>query len=203
MGNQATYFFTVAGMSSDLAFSLSMGNTAIQWVAVTAAFFTITVAGRRTLYLWGVGFSTTCLLISGIVAVASNSAASLWIQATCLILIYASYGLTVGPLTFTIVAEVSSVKLRTQTCAVARASYYAVAVGFGYISSYSLNPLAWNMKGKASWIWFATAVCVLVFTYFFVPETKDRSYRELDILYHRHVPARRFRTTKVEADEDE
>ncbi len=116
---------------------------------------------------------------------------------------FASYGLTIGPVTFTIVAEVSSIRLRTQTCAVARAGYYAAAVGSGYISAYSLNPLAWNLKGKAAFIWFATAIGVLIFSFCMVPETKDRSYRELDVLYHRGITARKFKTTEVAKDEDE
>ncbi|OCF33722.1 hypothetical protein I316_04434 [Kwoniella heveanensis BCC8398] len=203
VGNNATYFFTVAGMDPDNAFALSLGNTAIQWIAVTAAFWAITRIGRRTLYLWGVGFQATMLILIGIVSVASKSSTAFWIQATLLILVFASYGFTIGPVTFSIVAEVSSVKLRAQTCAMARAGYYAAAVGSNYISSYSLNPLAWDLKGKAAFIWFGTAIMVFVFTFFLVPETKDRSYRELDVLYHRGISPRKFKTTVVEKNEDE
>jgi SP family general alpha glucoside:H+ symporter-like MFS transporter len=200
---QATYFYTVAGMGSDKAFALGLGTAAIQWVAVVCAFWAVTQQGRRTLYLYGVGFQTVMLLLIGVVAAASKSSASFWVQATFLMLIFASYGLTVGPITFTIVAEVSSVKLRAQTCAIARASYYAMAVPMGYITSYSLNPTAWNLQGKSAFIWFATATGVFIFTYFMVPETKDRSFRELDVLYHRGVPARKFKSTVVDKDEDE
>jgi len=118
-------------------------------------------------------------------------------------LIFASYGATIGPITFTIVAEVSSVKLRTQTCAIARATYYLFAIPMGYITAYSLNPTAWNLQGKSAFIWFATAVGVFLFAYFMVPETKDRSFRELDVMYHRRVPPRKFRQTVVDKDEDE
>jgi SP family general alpha glucoside:H+ symporter-like MFS transporter len=203
IGNQATYFYTVAGMDSNKAFSLGLGTTAIQWVAVTCAFWAVSRIGRRRLYLAGVSFQMVMLLLIGIVAAASQSPASFWVQASFLILVYASYGLTVGPVTFTIVAEVSSVKLRAQTCAIARAGYYVIAVAMGYISSYSLNPLAWNLQGRSAFIWFGTSILVLVFVYFMVPETKDRSFRELDVLYHRGVPARKFKSTVVDKDEDE
>lgn len=200
---QATYFYTVAGMNADNAFTLGLGTTAVQFVAVICAFWAVTRVGRRTLYLRGVVFQTVLLLIIGIAAAASKSSASFWVQATFLMLIYASYGLTVGPITFTIVAEVSSIKLRAQTCAIARAAYYAIAVPMGYIASYSLNPLAWNLQGMSAFIWFGTALGVLVFVYFLVPETKDRTVRELDILWHRHVPARKFKETVIDKDEDE
>jgi SP family general alpha glucoside:H+ symporter-like MFS transporter len=78
-----------------------------------------------------------------------------------------------------------------------------MAVPMGYITSYSLNPTAWNLQGKSAFIWFATATGVFIFTYFMVPETKDRSFRELDVLYHRGVPARKFKSTVVDKDEDE
>ena len=203
IGNQATYFYTVAGMGSDKAFALGLGTAAIQWTAVVVAFWFVAKIGRRRLYLSGVAFQGTLLMLIGIAAVASKSAASFWVQATFLMLIFASYGATIGPITFTIVAEVSSVKLRTQTCAIARATYYLFAIPMGYITAYSLNPTAWNLQGKSAFIWFATAVGVFLFAYFMVPETKDRSFRELDVMYHRRVPPRKFRQTVVDKDEDE
>lgn len=203
IGNNATYFFTVAGMSPDKAFELSLGNTAIQWFAVVLAFWGSAYIGRRTLYLSGVCFQATMLLVIGIAASASDSSASFWVQATFLMLVFFSYGLTVGPITFSLVAEISSVKLRAQTCAIARASYYAVSVGMQYINSYALNPLAWNLKGQSAFIWLGTAIGVIIFTWFFVPETKDRSYRELEILYVRGVPPRHFKKTKVEYSDDQ
>jgi SP family general alpha glucoside:H+ symporter-like MFS transporter len=39
--------------------------------------------------------------------------------------------------------------------------------------------------------------------YFFVPEMKNRSYREIDILFKRHVPARKWKQTVVDIQDDE
>jgi SP family general alpha glucoside:H+ symporter-like MFS transporter len=141
------------------------------------------------------------LLLIAIVSVESQKPVSFWILAVLLILVFASYGLTIGPVTFSIVAEVTSIRLRAQPCAVARAGYYAAAVRSGYISADYLTPLAWGLKGKAAFISFATAIGVFVFSFFFVPETKDRSCRELDVLYHRGVHARQLRTTAKDEDE--
>ncbi|BEI82033.1 hypothetical protein CcaverHIS002_0211930 [Cutaneotrichosporon cavernicola] len=203
IGNMATYFYTVAGMGADKAFGLGLGTSGVQLAAVLVAFHLVTRVGRRRLYLSGVAFQTAMLLAIGIAAAASKSSTSFWIQATFLMLVYASYGLSVGPITFTIVAEVSSIKLRAQTCAIARAAYYAVAVPMGFVQSYSLNPLAWDLQGRSAFIWFGTAVGVLIFVYFMVPETKDRTVRELDILWHRRVPPRKFKTTVIDKDDDE
>ena len=37
-----------------------------------------------------------------------------------------------------------------------------------------------------------------IYLYFRLPETKGRTYAELDILFANHVPARKFAKTKVE-----
>lgn len=39
--------------------------------------------------------------------------------------------------------------------------------------------------------------------YFFIPEMKNRSYREIDILFKRKVPARQWTKTVVDIEADE
>jgi SP family general alpha glucoside:H+ symporter-like MFS transporter len=39
--------------------------------------------------------------------------------------------------------------------------------------------------------------------YFFLPEFKHRSYRELDILFNRRVPARQFKKTVIDVRDNE
>lgn len=41
-----------------------------------------------------------------------------------------------------------------------------------------------------------------MWAYFRLPEMKGRSFRELDILFERGVPARKFKDTEVEETED-
>ena len=38
----------------------------------------------------------------------------------------------------------------------------------------------------------------IVYTYFRVPEPQGRSFAELDLLFERHVPARKFASTDVD-----
>jgi SP family general alpha glucoside:H+ symporter-like MFS transporter len=39
--------------------------------------------------------------------------------------------------------------------------------------------------------------------YFFLPELKHRSYRESDILFHRKIPARKFKSTVIDLRDNE
>lgn len=66
-----------------------------------------------------------------------------------------------------------------------------------------LNPSAWDFAGKTAYLFCGTSIFVWVTTYFGLPEMKGRSYRELDILFHRKVSARKFATTQVDGGEEE
>ena len=61
-----------------------------------------------------------------------------------------------------------------------------------------LNPSAWNWEAKAGFFWAATTSLCLTWAYFRLPEAKGRTYAELDVLFERQVPARKFKDTTVD-----
>lgn len=62
-----------------------------------------------------------------------------------------------------------------------------------------MNPNAWNLKGYTGFVWGGCATIVFIWAYFRLPETKGRTFHELDILFAKQVPARQFATTDVNA----
>jgi hypothetical protein len=60
-----------------------------------------------------------------------------------------------------------------------------------------------NLGGKCGYVWAGTAFFCLALAYLYVPEMKGRSYREIDILFNRHVPARKWKGTVIDAQDDE
>jgi SP family general alpha glucoside:H+ symporter-like MFS transporter len=60
-----------------------------------------------------------------------------------------------------------------------------------------------HLAGKCGYVWGATGLFCLVVAYFFLPEMKGRSYREIDILFKRHVPARKWKKTEIDVHDDE
>lgn len=72
-----------------------------------------------------------------------------------------------------------------------------------YLASQMLNTTGWDMAGKCGYVWGSTALICWIVAYFFLPEFKDRSYRELDILFTREVPARRFKDTIIDLYDNE
>lgn len=71
-----------------------------------------------------------------------------------------------------------------------------------YLASRMLNPTGWNLAGKCGFVWGGTATVCFVAAYFGLPEFKGRSYRELDILFNRKVPARQFSKTIIDVKDN-
>jgi SP family general alpha glucoside:H+ symporter-like MFS transporter len=61
-----------------------------------------------------------------------------------------------------------------------------------------MNPQAWNLKGYTGFIWGGTCFGMFVWAYFRLPETWNRTYHELDILFAKRIPARQFASTIVD-----
>ena len=99
--------------------------------AVFFCWILVSYYGRRQLYLFGVGFNCLFLLATGIAASVPRTEVTTWLQAVFMILIYAQYGLTVGPITYAVIAETSSVRLRAKSVGLARNFYYIISVTTG------------------------------------------------------------------------
>lgn len=68
------------------------------------------------------------------------------------------------------------------------------------VVSYMLNPAELNLQGKSAFVWLGTCVFCWITAYFYLPECKGKTYRELDVLFHQRVPARQFARAKPALD---
>lgn len=185
-----------------MSFALGIIMSCLQIVGVVLCWVLGAYFGRRRLYLVGTATNAILALILGIVATVGHGQGASYGQAVLGICIVFIMGLILGPVSYTIIAETSSVRLRALTTGVGRAAYYIANVPTIYLSSQMLNPTGWNMSGKSGYVWCGTATIVFIISYFTLPEMKDRSYRELDVLFHRRVPSRKFSSTIVEAGDE-
>lgn len=83
----------------------------------------------------------------------------------------------------------------------ARVSYQVINIISQFLNTYMISPVEWNWSGKSGFFWGGTAFLVFVWSYFRLPEIKGRTYEELDILFIKKVPARKFAETHVDAYE--
>lgn len=57
---------------------------------------------------------------------------------------------------------------------------------------YFINPDQLNWGGKIMFLFVAAEVVILGLLFFVQPETKNKTYREIDILYASKIPPRKF-----------
>ncbi|KJR86045.1 MFS transporter, SP family, general alpha glucoside:H+ symporter [Sporothrix schenckii 1099-18] len=197
-----TYFFENAGLSPDDAYKLNLGTTSIAFVGTILSWWLIAYIGRRSIYLGGQVITLVLLLLIGIVSVSSHTKGALWAQSALCILWVLCYAMTLGPIAYSFIAEISSARLRPLTVCLARTFYQIVNIFSQVVEPQFMNPTALNAKGKTAFFWAGTGVLMLVWAYFRLPEPNGRTYEELDILFRRGVSARKFTIEKVDAYEE-
>ena len=203
IANQATFFFQQAGIPTERAFELNLINSCLGLVGNVLAWPLTNYFGRRTIYLWGTATNIVFLIILGVCASIPESNATNYAQAILGIIISFVYAGVLGPITYTIIAETSSVRLRALSTGVGRGAYYVAEIPMIFLASYMLNPTGADLAGKCGYVWAGTAFICLIWAYFCLPELKHRSYREIDILFNRKVSARHFKKTVVDARDNE
>ncbi|KAJ6014233.1 hypothetical protein N7540_008824 [Penicillium herquei] len=203
IANQATYFFEQAGMSSGFSFKLNLITTCLQFVANACSWYFTSRFSRRGVYLGGLATNIVFLYALAIISSVPQNHHTNYAVACFGVIISVIFAGTQGPISYTIIAETSSVRLRPLSTAVGRAAYYLTEIPMIYLSSRMLNTTGWDLAGKCGYVWGSTAVVCWVVAYFWLPELKGRSYRESDILFNRKTPAREFSSTVIDERDNE
>ncbi|KAJ7620739.1 maltose porter [Mycena polygramma] len=203
IANQAVYFFEQAGMSTNTAFALGLITSALQMIFVMLSWILTTYFGRRGIYLWGTAFNIVMLVALGIAASVGPSTAASNAQASFGLIVSVAFTFAAAPVSWAIIGETSAVRLRPLTTGMGRATYYIIEIPCIFLGSYMLNPTGGNLGGKCGYVWGATAFLCWLTAYFQLPEMKGRSYREIDIMFKRKIPAREFEKTHLDLQDDE
>jgi SP family general alpha glucoside:H+ symporter-like MFS transporter len=193
-----TYFLQQAGVATKTASTLNLGMYAVGACGTILSWPLMKVAGRRTLYLYGEIGMVALMLITGILGCLPKTSGTSYGIGALLIIFAGLYDLTVGPVCYSLVAEISSTRMRAKTVVLARNVYNIAGVVINIINPRMLNPTAWNLGAKSAFLWGALGVVGVVWTFFRLPEPKGRTFGELDVLFEDRVPARKFRTTEVD-----
>ena len=62
---------------------------------------------------------------------------------------------------------------------------------------YAINPDQGNLGGKIAFIFGSVLVAASIFIFFMIPETKGRTYIEIDELWARAISPRKFKQTEL------
>ena len=190
----APYFLVQAGFDPSASFTLSVGMYGLAVLGGMIAWWLLSVVGRRTLYVVGIAAAVVILLASGLVAaILKADSTRNWIVGSSIIVLTFAYNLTIGPVCYVVVAEIPCTRLRTKTVATARAVYNLFTMMNNFIAPHMMNPTAWNLQGKTTFVYAGTASLCLLWTYFRLPETQKLSYLELDMLFESSAPTSKFK----------
>ncbi|KAJ5293792.1 hypothetical protein N7508_008613 [Penicillium antarcticum] len=193
----STYYIQLAGYSTEMSFRLQIAQQVCSLVGNVMSYFLIDRLGRRNIMIYGLGVLTVILMLTGGLAVvgaeASNPNSGGAIKGTvALILVYCWwYNMTIGSAGYTILAEVSTSRLRIKTIAIGLALQNAL---------YTMWSSVANLGAKVTFIFGGLCVISLVYLWFCQPETASRTYAELDEMFVNEVPARKFKAYQTDAE---
>ncbi|OBT48860.1 hypothetical protein VE00_00659 [Pseudogymnoascus sp. WSF 3629] len=197
--NYSTYYYQLAGYSTSESYILQIVQQVISMIGNIMSWFLVERFGRRPLMLYGLCFLTVDLLLTGALAVVGTPGA---LKGTCsLILIYCwSYNVTIGAVSYTLLTETATSRLRVKTIAIGIFTHNAINTMWAFVIPKLFNPDQANLGAKVSFIFGGLALLSCVYLWVYQPETAGRTYKELDELFAKKVPGRKFKSTKTEAE---
>lgn len=198
--NYTTQFLQNAGLDEDAAFDVNIATTAMIVFGTIIGWLIMAVAGRRPIYIWGCGLMSINLGVIGVLGCIKQTSNVAWGVGALLIVLTLIFSCTVGPACYSIVAELPSTRVRQLTVILARATYLVSGVVIQQLSPRMLGVADWNWGAKAGFFYLGTNALSCAYCYFRLPESKGRTYGQLDVLFMRGVSARKFASTNVSGE---
>ncbi|CEN59436.1 hypothetical protein ASPCAL01886 [Aspergillus calidoustus] len=171
-------------------------SSCISFGVMICVLFIADKVGRRKLLLF-----SSCVLIAGLITMASlgveEPITTPRMKGVVAMIVVFGCGFACGwgPLTYVVVTEVTSLRLRDHTSRLG----FAINVCFNFAVNFSVPYLVFpdevGLGSKVGFIFGAVALLSLVFTYFCVPECKGKTLEQVDWLFNNGVRLRDFGKT--------
>ncbi|KAK6008869.1 hypothetical protein QM012_000772 [Aureobasidium pullulans] len=190
-------FLEAAGFAPVAALDLNIALSACYIVGGVICWFLFPRLGRATIYMSGLTFMFFCLVAIGGLGFSTSKHAELAIGILLIVSTLANM-ITIGPVCYPIVAETPSGRLRYKTITIGRFVYNLTGIFSNSVTPRMISSTAWNWGAKAGLFYAGTNLLCNIWCWFRLPETKDRSFGEIDTLFEHKVPARKFRTTEAD-----
>lgn len=116
-------------------------------------------------------------------------------------LVVSTAGIGIWPASYAIGSEASSLRLRAKAQGLGWFIYGLGTMVFGVVMPYLYNPDAGNIGSFTALLYFFFAGLGAVVTFFYVPEMKGRSAKEIDQMFDLRLPARKFKTWSGREDD--
>ncbi|RSH93597.1 hypothetical protein EHS25_006242 [Saitozyma podzolica] len=192
-----SYFFQQAGIAQPFIATVAVNSVLCAFVALS--FWATEKVGRRPLLVWCGAAMVPCLfVVGGILKLpSSNATGGAMIAVSCLWV--ALYSCSAGPLGFAFLAECSTAILRAKTANMGALGFALLSLITTYCTPLMLASPVFGVPATM-FFYGSTSLVFVVIMYFVIPETKNRSYVELDEMFELKVPARKFATFETSID---
>ncbi|KAF7558987.1 hypothetical protein G7046_g5164 [Stylonectria norvegica] len=201
VGTYSTVILVQSGVGNP--FQITVIIACLQFLGTLIGPFLVDKAGRRPVAL--VGF--TLLLILN-VAAGSLAAAGLKTQdqrlglASVFIVFAFVNAVSFQSLGFVLPTEISALNLREPTMAWTTFWSYTTAIITTFAVPQIMSPDAGNLGAKTAFIFAGCVLVTLVWTYFYIPETRNRTMAEIDEMYKIYLPMRKWRHYRCQIVEE-
>jgi len=181
-----TTYFTQAGFSNP--FIITIITNVVNVVSTLPGMWAVDNLGRRRLLLIGAAGMCVCEYIVAIVGVSTpstnGSAQKSLVAFVCIYIFF--FAASWGPVAWVVTGELYPLGIRAKAMSMSTASNWLWNWGIGYATPYLVKEGAGNagLGSKVFFIWGSTCLGCLIFTYFFIPETKGLSLEQVDELYN-------------------
>ncbi|KAJ3962642.1 hypothetical protein N0V92_000627 [Colletotrichum tropicale] len=190
-GNYLTYFLALAGLED--AFLVTVIANVLSIFAVILSFSLVEKIGRRPQLLLGLSGMIPCLLAITILGwVGRGTLANGRALAAFSIIWTILYYISLGAIGWTLVGEISSVRLRAKTTSIATITNAVCNLAWAVAIPYLINEEEADLGPKAGVVFLGPACVLTVRAFFVVPETKGKTFAQLDRLFELRTPARKF-----------
>ncbi|KAH8431249.1 uncharacterized protein LDX57_008911 [Aspergillus melleus] len=191
----STTYSTVflAEMGTKDPFSLTVIASCCTLAGAIAAPLVIDRRGRRPTALVGMSALFIIDAVAGSLAFSRGDAQSIQAIAALSFIFNFFWASSFASLSNLMPSEIATPKLRHHTMAYTIACAQITAVITTLVVPQLTTADAAGLGARAYLIFAGCMACILVFTYFFMPETKDRTFAEINEMYEAKVPARKWR----------
>ncbi|KAH7318050.1 general substrate transporter [Stachybotrys elegans] len=186
-----TYYFDLIGQSDP--FGLTAISSTLQFVSNCISVMLSDVLPRRKSLIGG-GSLLCCwsIIIAGTSLASTNNHAANTALLAFMITWSMLYTATVGCFGWAVAQETASQATRPKTIAFSLVCQQLTALMLSSVFPYFINPDQLNWGGRVMFLFVGAEVVILGLLFMFQPETKNRTYSDIDSLYAQGVPPRKF-----------
>jgi MFS transporter, SP family, general alpha glucoside:H+ symporter len=194
--------YQMGGIPEDTSFTFNLVQYVVAIAGVVTSWFLMKHLGRRT--LWLLALSTLFVLLAAVGAFGffvERDARFSYAAGSLLLAFSLVYNMSVGPVCYSIIAEVPSTRLKAKTGVIARNVYNLAGIFNLFIGPKMLEGEAgggWGLGVKTALFWAGMCAMCLFWAIWRLPELKDRRPGELEVLFEKKVPATQFAKMKVD-----